>query len=244
MTTILVIAGTDSSGGAGLSRDTAISTALHCSVRPVVTAVTVQTDKALSAIQPMPAGLVAAQIRAALSDDTPRAVKIGMTATPAIAEAIFTELQDCALPIVIDPVLDASSGGRLTGGAPDWRLLRLARLLTPNLPEAAALTHSLPVEDDADIAAQAHQILDRGVGAVLVKGGHGAGNVITDHLFQQGSHIRLSCTRIARGRRGTGCALSTAIACHLARGMDLGAACHAAKEHVTRWIGGEPLRPA
>lgn len=237
MRPILVIAGTDSSGGAGLTRDAATAAALGFDIKPVVTAVTVQTDASVLAIHPVPADLVTAQIDAAFADVPPLAIKIGMIGSAAIAEAIAARLAARALPIVIDPVLAASSGARLLHADAAWRLFAQADLLTPNLPEAAALTASAPASTDAELVAQARQILQNGCRAVLIKGGHGAGPMATDHLFDARGHLRLSAPRSARNRRGTGCTLATAIACHLARGDSLAAACGGAKHHVRDWIG-------
>ena len=246
MKRLLVIAGTDSSGGAGLARDIATATGHGCAVTPVVTAVTAQSDAAIRAIHPIPATTVRLQIETALEQAPPDAIKIGMLGTPDIAATVALALRNSDIPVVLDPVLKSSSGGtlsRTTGIAP---LLALARLVTPNLPEAAALTHTSPAVEAAGIARQAKILRDMGATAVLVKGGHGDGPECTDHLFGPSGHFPFTSRRLARGRRGTGCTLSTAIACNLAWGHDMPAACQRAKTHVHRWLAepGQAVSPS
>ena len=233
---ILVIAGTDSSGGAGLGRDVATATGFGLAVRPIVTAVTAQTDDALVMGHPMPLDLVRGQIETALSAGPPGAIKIGMLATAEIAATVAEALSGCTAPVVLDPVLATSSGGTLFAGGDLVPILPLVSLLTPNLPEAARLTGTGLAEHNRAIAAQAKALRSQGVGAVLIKGGHGSGPHSTDHLFDAAGHAQFSVPRLARGRRGTGCTLATAIACRLALGDDLHLACARAKEHVHRWI--------
>lgn len=237
MSRILVIAGTDSSGGAGLSRDVAMATTLGCAVAPVVTAVTVQTNAAVIAIQPIDPDLVAAQIRAAFDskDTAPKAVKIGMLGTPEIAQAVARSLP-LSLPVVLDPVLKSTSGGQLMPVAALAPLLRHVTLLTPNLAESALLSDSAETQDRQQLQVQARRLLALGPKAVLIKGGHGDGPCATDHLFHATGHQALSCPRLARGKRGTGCSLATAVACRLALGDELTTACHTAKNALFRWL--------
>ncbi|WP_121060818.1 bifunctional hydroxymethylpyrimidine kinase/phosphomethylpyrimidine kinase [Chachezhania antarctica] len=241
MTSILVIAGTDSSGGAGMTRDIATARALRLAVKPAVTAVTVQTDAAVAAIHAMPPDLVTAQIDAAFADRPPRAVKIGMLGTPEIARAVAGSLAGRGVPIVMDPVLRASSGGGLLSGNEGrsrsgsiWDMLTLADIVTPNLAEAAELS-GLPVAASfPGIAAQADALLALGCRAVLIKGGHSTGDMAQDHLFPGGEVF--AAPRLLVAKRGTGCTLSTAIACYLAQGNDLSDACRNAKAHVQAWM--------
>ncbi|WP_424944840.1 bifunctional hydroxymethylpyrimidine kinase/phosphomethylpyrimidine kinase, partial [Aliiroseovarius crassostreae] len=137
---ILVIAGSDSSGGAGISRDVVTAAAFGVEVCPVLTAVTAQTDQAVTALHPVPPEVVAAQIKAARTHSDIAAIKIGMLGSAEVAEVVGRVLVGSKLPLVIDPVLRASSGGRLSEGSHLPALFSGADLLTPNLPEAAVLT--------------------------------------------------------------------------------------------------------
>ena len=232
MTMILAIGGTDSSGGAGLTRDTAMAAELGVSVRPVVTAVTVQTNEAVLAVHPWPAEGVADQARAALATPPlPGAVKVGMLGSAAAAEAVEAALPD-DLPIVLDPVLKASSGGTLMAADGFGALLRRAALVTPNLAELELLSGV-----QGSLEAQAAALLAQGVQAVLVKGGHGTGAESIDFLFTADhAPVPFAAPRLAVSRRGTGCSLATAIACHLAQGDSLQAACRHGKDAVYRWL--------
>lgn len=236
MSRVLVIAGTDSSGGAGLARDMMVATQLGCEVKPVVTAVTVQTDQEMRHITPVSPEVVAGQIIAGFEGEAPRAVKIGMLATPEIAAAVAATLRSYDAPIVIDTVLRSSSGGQLFDGDGFGPLFRLAALITPNLDEAAALTHRPLAGDDGELTTQAQMLQGMGSRAVLLKGGHGTGAESVDHLFQGADHRRFAAPRLVVGKRGTGCALSSAIACGLALGHDLPTACEYAKRFVHGWM--------
>ncbi|MDA5093674.1 hydroxymethylpyrimidine/phosphomethylpyrimidine kinase [Aliiroseovarius sp. KMU-50] len=233
---ILVIAGTDSSGGAGLTRDTAVANEMGCDVLPVVTAVTAQTHSNMTGVRPMSASFVMQQLDAALASGTFKAIKIGMLGTPDIAECVAEWLERRSMPTVIDPVLKTSSGWNLNSGILPQRLLAQADLLTPNLPEAAALTGRPVATTHAQVTDQASEILSGGPDAVLIKGGHGNGANSLDHLFGRSGHQTFSAPRVINGKRGTGCTLATAIACQLALGCDLIQACQSAKEFVHTWL--------
>ncbi|UWQ80379.1 hydroxymethylpyrimidine/phosphomethylpyrimidine kinase [Leisingera sp. S132] len=233
MTVILAIGGTDSSGGAGLTRDTAMAAELGVAVRPVVTAVTVQTNAAVLGVHPCPPEAVADQVRAALATaPLPEAVKIGMLGSAAVAEAVETALP-AGLPIVLDPVLKATSGGTLMDAVGFGPLLSRAALVTPNLAELEVLART-----DGPLERQAAALLAQGVQAVLVKGGHGSGTESTDLLCTpDGAVIPFAAQRLPVSKRGTGCSLATAVACHLVQGAALPDACSKAKEAVQRWLG-------
>jgi hydroxymethylpyrimidine/phosphomethylpyrimidine kinase len=241
MSRILVVAGSDSSGGAGLSRDIAMAHSLGCSVSPVVTAVTVQTNQALMASHPVPPEIITAQVKAAFDPggQCPLAVKIGMIGTPQAA-AQLSEALPIGVPIVLDSVLKSSSGGVLMTPDSLAPLLQRVTLLTPNLEECTQLSGCYPdinmAPDLPQLALQARHILARGVAAVLIKGGHAAGPQSTDHLFTTESHHAFSSPRLAKDKRGTGCSLATAIACELAQGTNLQEACAEAKKSVTDWL--------
>jgi hydroxymethylpyrimidine/phosphomethylpyrimidine kinase len=239
---VLVIGGTDSSGGAGLARD--LETLAHFGVRAVcaVTAVTAQSDSAVNAVHIVPAEMVRAQIAAAFATCAARAIKVGMLATAASVAAVADSVPPRSdVPLVVDPVLAASSGGVLldAAGQTALRELLLARatILTPNIPEVAALLERRPAEDEAELVRQGHALLALGAEAVLLKGGHGTGPEAIDLLLRPGqAPWRLSAPRLPSTRRGTGCALASAIAAALAAGLDVNEACARAKQHVTQLL--------
>lgn len=233
---VLIIAGTDSSGGAGLLRDIAVTRDLGIQARCAVTAVTAQTDHAVAQSLYTPADLIAAQLTASLSGTPPNAIKIGMLGNADSVMAVASTLRGRNIPVVLDPVLASTSGAALLtpeGVAAMIRyLLPLCALVTPNLSEALALTG--PADDTP--AHQADRLRSFGVDAVLIKGGHGQGRLSTDILFDGQGKQLFSARRLPGTRRGTGCTLSTAIACFLASGKDLRQACDAAKRFTHRWI--------
>ncbi len=235
MSAVLVIAGTDSSGGAGLSRD--VATLAHFGIEALcaVTAVTAQTDAAVVVIEKLPARLVAAQITSALAGGRVGAVKIGMLGDAGIVAAVSAALpRRGALPLVLDPVLAASSGGELLDApgraALRSELLPRATLLTPNIAEAATLLGAAPAASAEQIIAQGRELCALGPAAVLMKGGHAAGALATDWLISADGGARsFSAPRAGSERRGSGCALASAIAA----GLGLLAACEQAKRHLT-----------
>ncbi|MDE4176146.1 hydroxymethylpyrimidine/phosphomethylpyrimidine kinase [Phaeobacter sp. PT47_59] len=236
---ILVIAGTDSSGGAGLTRDTATAAELGCRVAPVVTAVTAQTSATLRCALPLPTPIIVEQMRASLDEAPVDAVKIGMLGTAEAALAIAAHLPP-RVPVVLDPVLKSSSGGDLghrQSLAPLWGRVSL---LTPNLTESAALAQQPVSEDPDDLQRQAISLLGNasqpGPAAVLIKGGHGSRQECLDYLFRPGTVDVLRAPRQRQGARGTGCSLATAIACFLARGLPLATACEEGKHWLTQWL--------
>ena len=239
---VLVIAASDSSGGAGLTRDVATLAELGVETRCAVTAVTVQTDREVRAIHSIDPELVTGQIRAALAAGDIGAIKIGMLGRRETVQAVIEALpaRD-AIPIVLDPVLAASSGGSLldSEGQSTLRgeLLPRVTLVTPNIPEAAALLQR-PMDPSAEVPLklleeQARALLQLGPRAVLLKGGHAHGAQVIDILaLGDGRLLHLTAPRIARQRRGTGCSLASAITAHLAAGRPLGQACSDAQAHV------------
>jgi hydroxymethylpyrimidine/phosphomethylpyrimidine kinase len=243
MTPIAVtIAGSDSSAGAGIQADLKTFAALGVYGASVITALTAQNTRAVSAIHDVPAEFVTAQIDAVFSDLAVGAVKIGMLARADVIKAVAAGL-DRWKPanVVLDPVMIATSGDRLL--APDAidvlkrELLPRARVVTPNLPEAAALLDAKVAADDDEVVAQAEAILDLGAQAVLIKGGHGTGADSVDFLIDGPTITRYAFKRIAtRNTHGTGCTLSSAIAAGLARGQDLAGATRLAKEYLNEAI--------
>ena len=242
MTTVLVIAGTDSSGGAGLARDVATLTRLGVEAQCAVTAVTAQTDRGVTAVELLLPRLVQAQIGAALATRRAAAIKIGMLGSGAIVAAVAEAIPPSArMPLVLDPVLAASAGGVLLDAPGQAALLALllprTTLLTPNIPEAAQLLGAAPASSVAEIIAQGRALCARGAGAVLMKGGHAGGELATDWLVTaEGGVLEFSAPRLTGARRGTGCALASAIAAGLAAHVPLELACRRAKEHVTELL--------
>jgi hydroxymethylpyrimidine/phosphomethylpyrimidine kinase len=243
MTAIAVtIAGSDSSGGAGIQADLKTFAALGVYGASVIAALTAQNTKGVTAIHDVPADFVAAQIDAVFSDLDVGAVKIGMLSQTAAIEAVAEGLaRHHAKNIVLDPVMVATSGDRLLASsaveALRRKLIPLALVVTPNLPEAAALTGATPARDEREMEVQARELLTLGARTVLIKGGHGEGDESVDLLIGQGEVVRLAAKRIAtRNTHGTGCTLSSAIAAGLARGLDLVAAVQQAKAYVTAAI--------
>ena len=238
----VTIAGSDSSGGAGIQADLKTFSALGVYGASVITALTAQNTRGVSAIHDVPPDFIAAQMDAVFSDLKVDAVKIGMLSQPAVIEAVTAGLErHRARQVVLDPVMVAASGDRLL--APDAIdvlrrvLIPRARVITPNLPEAAALLGDPVAADETEMRRQGERLLALGCGAVLMKGGHGEGPQSVDLLVEAGSVARFAADRIAtRNTHGTGCTLSSAIAAGLARGRDLAAAVGEAKAYVTASI--------
>jgi hydroxymethylpyrimidine/phosphomethylpyrimidine kinase len=238
----LTIAGSDSSGGAGIQAD--LKTFAACGVygASAITALTAQNTRGVSGIHDVPPDFITAQIDAVFSDLDVKAVKIGMVARREAIEAIVAGLiRWSPKHVVVDPVMVATSGDPLL--SPDavdalrTKLFPRASLITPNLPEAAALLNEAIAESEADIERQGRRLLAMGSPAVLIKGGHGHGPESTDFLIDGHSVIRLAAPRIATSNtHGTGCSLSSAIAAGLAKGNGLEAAVRDAKAYVSAAI--------
>jgi hydroxymethylpyrimidine/phosphomethylpyrimidine kinase len=239
MTAIAVtIAGSDSGGGAGLQGDLKTFSALGVYGACVVTALTAQSTAGVTAIHDVPADFVAAQMDAVFSDLQVGAVKIGMLSQPAIIHAVAAGLDRWRQSkVVLDPVMLASSGDRLLAlDAIDVLkrvLIPRALVLTPNLPEAAALLGTPVAESEDEMRAQAQRLLTLGAQAVVLKGGHAQGRDSVDLLVDRNGAVALPLVRIAsRNTHGTGCAFSAAIAAGLAQGLDVEAATRSAKRYV------------
>jgi hydroxymethylpyrimidine/phosphomethylpyrimidine kinase len=244
----LTIAGSDSSGGAGIQADLKTFAALGVYGASVLTALTAQNTQKVTAIHDVPADFIAAQIDAVFSDLSIGAVKIGMLSRAASVEAVAEGLaRHHAKNIVLDTVMVASSGDSLLAHEAIESLRRLliplALVVTPNLPEAAALTDASLARNEKEMEVQAREILSLGARNVLIKGGHGQGDESVDLLIGQnqefGEVVRLAAKRIVtKNTHGTGCTLSSAIAAGLAQGRDVVTACRDAKAYVTAAIAG------
>ena len=248
---VLIVAGSDSSGGAGIVRDVETVTMLGLKAAVAVTAVTAQSDGRVAAVQAMEPALVIAQMAAALENGEVRAIKIGMLANAQIVAAVAEMLErHPSLPVVLDPVLASTSGKVLL--EPDGvrlmidRLLPRADLTTPNLPELALLTGTRDFKESVEA------LFQLGIRAALIKGGHAqdAGSVTelrpgsayscdadvcSDLLIRRDQpSLSFDSPRLPGTLRGTGCMLASAIACGLATGRDMEASIRVAKSHVTQ----------
>jgi hydroxymethylpyrimidine/phosphomethylpyrimidine kinase len=238
----LTIAGSDPSGGAGIQADLKTFAALRVYGASVMTALTAQNTQEVAAIQIVPPEFVAAQIDAVCGDMEIRAVKIGMLGTAAVAAAVADALERHALRhVVLDPVMVAGTGRELLNAdALDivrHRLLPLASLVTPNLPEAAALLAEAAADDEMQMRAQAERLLRFGARAVLIKGGHADGSESVDFFADGSVELRLPAPRVeTQNTHGTGCTLAAAIAAGLAKDLALAEAVAQAKAYVTAAI--------
>ncbi len=229
----LTIAGSDSGGGAGIQADLKTFSALGVYGATVITAITAQNTRGVTAVGEVAPALVAAQLDAVLDDIAFGAIKVGMLFSPEIVAAVAGGLRRAAVPVVVDPVMVAKSGDALLQppavAALVDEILPLAWLLTPNLPEAARLLGEGEARSVGEAAEQGRRLLALGPRAVLMKGGHGRGPVCADLLVTEAGVQRFEAPRIATDNtHGTGCSLSSAIAAGLARGMPLAAAVGAA----------------
>lgn len=229
---VLVVAGSDSSGGAGIVRDIETLAAFGVKAAVAITAVTVQTHHGVEHADPVAPDRVAQQMRAALAANPVAAIKIGMLATSATIAAVAKVLADHPdIPVVLDPVLVSTSGRALLLPDATDALLELfssCTLVTPNLPELSVLAAVRGSVPD-----QARSLLTAGAKAVLVKGGHANGMEAIDILFQpKQPEQHFASPRLTATMRGTGCMLSTAIAARLAFGDPLSSAIAEAKAFV------------
>ncbi|CAN7645772.1 bifunctional hydroxymethylpyrimidine kinase/phosphomethylpyrimidine kinase [Ensifer adhaerens] len=238
MTAIAVtIAGSDSGGGAGIQADLKTFSALGAYGASVITAITAQNTRGVTAVEDISPTIVGAQIDAVFSDLAVGAVKIGMVSREETIAIIVDGLRRYRKMAVLDPVMVATSGDSLL--RPDAiatlteQLVPLALIATPNLPEAALLTGRAIATDEAEMGRQAELILKAGARSVLIKGGHGHGPEATDIFFDGGDPVRLTASRIeTTNDHGTGCTLSAAITAGLARGLSLADAVIAAKDYL------------
>ena len=224
---VLVIAGSDSGGGAGIQADIKTITALDAFAMTAVTAITAQDTHGVHAVHAVPAEMVRQQMIRVLDDLGADAVKTGMLGDASVIDAVCAVLEGRAggLPVVVDPVMVAKGGARLLDHAAmahlKRRLLPLATLLTPNLPEAEALS-GMQIATEAQMHHAADTLLTLGVPAVLLKGGHLPGETVIDLLAtERGVEVFRSPRIATRHTHGTGCTLASAIAAGLAQGMKL-----------------------
>ena len=249
----VTIAGSDSSGGAGIEADLKTFSALGVYGAAIITALTAQNTKGVFGIHQVPADFIVSQINAVFTDLDVSAVKIGMLGDVSAIDVVAAAL-DRYRPrhVVLDPVMIASSGERLLREDAVGHLRELARrvhLLTPNLPEAAALLDAPLARDEEEMQAQAERLLALGAGAVLIKGGHGGGPESVDLLVESKAakktateppartYRRFATPRVAtRNTHGSGCTLASAIAAGLAKGLSMERAIGDGKAYVSAAI--------
>lgn len=223
---VLIIAGSDSGGGAGIQGDIKTVTCLGGYAATAITALTAQNTQGVFGIHDVPNEFVARQIELVLSDIVADCIKIGMLSTQSIIETIVTALAPYPnIPLVLDTVMFAKGGAPLL--QPDavdalkTLLLPRAAIITPNIPEAEHLTN-IQIRSVEDMKAAAHALLELGAKAVLLKGGHAGGDMVTDILLSEDSELILTSPRIATPHtHGTGCAMASAIATGIAQNLSL-----------------------
>lgn len=237
---VLSIAGSDSSGGAGIQADLKTFSALGVYGATAITAITAQNTVGVHSQFAIAPAMVQSQIVAVMEDIEPAVIKIGMLANAEVATAVADALVRYSTPIILDPVMVSSSGHRLLSVEAEEvvrrRLLPMATLITPNIPEMEALT-SMPLTTLDDKLAAARHLIALGARAVLLKGGHEDGDIKTDILYRNSAESIITSyfsapTIATRNIHGTGCTLSSAIAAYVARGLKLEEAVREAKSYV------------
>ena len=241
---VLIIAGSDSGGGAGVQADVKTVTALGAYAATAITAVTVQNTRGVQAVHRLPVDLVTAQARAVLDDIGADAIKTGMLGSADMAAAVADLIAQAGRPAVVDPVMLAKDGSPLLDADAvavlRERLIPLAALLTPNAPEAAALT-GLEIEATADLQRAGERLLSMGARAVLMKGGHVEGPRVVDLLMGADGVTRFESGRIAsRNTHGTGCTLASGVAAGLSQGLGLQRSVERARDYLLEAIRRAP----
>ncbi len=243
---VLIVAGSDSGGGAGIQGDIKTVTALGGYAATAITALTAQNTRGVFGVHPIPPDFIAQQMRLVLEDIGADAIKIGMLHSSAVITAVAAEIERGAahVPVVLDPVMVAKGGAPLlepeARDALAGRLVPMARIITPNLPEAEALLGRGPM-DAGGMETAARDLLALGPGAVLLKGGHLPGDVVRDVLMTADETDVFEDARIETAHtHGTGCALASAIATGIAQGQGLRDAVAMARAYVRRAILGAP----
>lgn len=244
MPRVLIIAGSDSGGGAGIQADIKTVTMLGGYAMTAVTAITVQNTLGVSAVHGVPPDIVSGQISAVLEDIGADAIKIGMLGDGATVEAVADALEGADIPIILDPVMVAKGGGKLLADeaveALMKRLMPRARLITPNTPELSVLTDTA-IDDEADMLLAAQELAGQGAAAVLAKGGHLEGDLVVDWLVTANSQQRFEAPRMSTPHtHGTGCTLASAIATGLAAGLPLAVAVERGRAYLQSALAAAP----
>jgi len=243
---VLVVAGSDSGGGAGIQADIKTISMLDAYAATAITALTAQNTEGVFGVVPIPPEFIRQQIEVVLDDIGADVIKTGMLHDAAVIEAIAAVLQEraAAIPVVVDPVMVAKGGARLIDPAAFDALTRLliarAEIVTPNLPEAEILC-AATIGNVAEMQAAGEALRALGCQAALVKGGHLPGETVSDVLVTAGGTRIWETPRIStRHTHGTGCTLASAIAASLAQGLGVEEAVERARNYVQRAIAGAP----
>ena len=236
---ILIIAGSDSSGGAGIQADIKTVSLLGGYAMSAITAITAQNTTGVDAVENLSENMIRKQIRSCLTDIAADAIKIGMLPTGELIEAVASELAEVDAPIILDPVMVATSGDRLQDDAAKDTMIRqlfpLATLITPNLPEAAMLSGKPDPQTMLPI------LHDLGAKAVLLKGGHGETDKLQDIISDANGQEILTSARIdTTDTHGTGCTLASAIATYIGQGHAMRDAVKHARDYVRKAIETAP----
>lgn len=241
---ILTIAGSDSSGGAGIQADIKTITALGGYAMSVVTAVTAQNTVGVQGVEILPPRFISLQIKSVVDDIGVDSIKSGMLASTAVATVVADALDEISAPYVCDPVMVSTSGARLMDHEAvevyKTRLFPRATVITPNLPEAEALTGQTITTID-HMRTAATELLALGPQAVLLKGGHGHDDGLVDLLLTAGGEVLLTAKRVkTRHTHGTGCTMASAIATGLALGLGVAESVATAHDYVQTAIRNAP----
>ena len=240
---VLTIAGSDSGGGAGIQADIKTISAMGCFATSAITAITIQNTIGVQAVHPVPLHILAGQIDAVLSDIGADAIKIGMLHSAAVVKIVAEKIGEYGIRnVVLDPVMVSTSGHRLIEvnavEVIKEQLLPLARVVTPNVPEAEILI-GRSISGECDFQKVAKELSDRYGVSVLLKAGHLSGDTLTDCFYhaEDDSFVWLPSKRVeTKNTHGTGCTLSSAFAAALAKGMDLTTAAQTAKRYIGQAI--------
>ena len=240
---VLTIAGSDSGGGAGIQADIKAISAMGCFATSAITAITAQNTQGITAVHPIPIEMIEDQIDAVLSDIGTDAIKIGMLHSAEVVSVVADKIEQYKIKnVVLDPVMVSTSGHRLIEEqAVDvlkLRLVPLARVITPNIPEAEILA-GVKITSEAQFAEVARILSNGGKNSVLLKAGHLSEDILTDYLYnaEDDTFTTLPSARVdTKNTHGTGCTLSSALAAALARGFSLTEAAKMAKHYIEQAI--------
>jgi len=241
---VLIIAGSDSGGGAGIQADIKTCAAFGAYAATAITAVTAQNTQGVQSIEVLPPDLVMQQIQSVMSDIGADVIKIGMLANKEIIEVVAKAIEDEPAYVILDPVMVATSGDKLLDDAAidalKNKLVPLCDVITPNVPEAEVLT-GCKIEDVDDLGKAGQVLLKMGAYAAVMKGGHLPGNTVVDVLVSEDENAVMTAPRIrSKHTHGTGCTLASAIAAGMALGTPLDEAVNAAREFVFEAIRSAP----
>lgn len=240
---VLTIAGSDSGGGAGIQADIKAISAMGCFATTAITAITAQNTQGITAVHPIPIEMIEDQIDAVLSDIGTDTIKIGMLHSAEVVSVVADKIEQYKIKnVVLDPVMVSTSGHRLIEEQAievlQSRLVPMARVITPNIPEAEILA-GVKITSEAQFAEVARMLSNGGKNSVLLKAGHLSEDILTDYLYnaEDDTFTTLPSTRVdTKNTHGTGCTLSSALAAALARGFSLTEAAKMAKHYIEQAI--------